>query len=291
MSDTVTVDQYTGLIPSENQGQPNFTATIALICQAFVDNQNVINSLPALFDVNTAVGVQLDAVGLWVGVSRYVAIPSGVFFTWGVLGLAWSQAVWHEPGTPTDSVAVLGDSDYRVLIKARIIANSWNGTIAGAYPALNELFNGSATPNTVITLVDNLNMTMTITISGQSPGPILTAIIENGELGLKPVGVAIIVDDQTTSLVDDGGVLVLLNETGWQIGPTGLSPGALFATSAAPSTIGIVPGFTPVLGPPVYLDSVSATQLLVIGGIPLPTSNPGVGTRQVWNNGGELAVS
>lgn len=188
---SVALTDYTSLITSEHQGQPNFLATIAASLQPLVDSQNVLLSMPGLYDVNVAVGVQLDAVGLWVGVSRVVSVPLNAFFSWNISGLGWTQAIWHEPLTPTNGVAILDDDTYRLLIKARIIADNWDGTIAGAMPALSELFSGSQTPGTVLTIQDNMDMTMTLTISGQSPGVLFAAIITQGELGIKPAGVGV----------------------------------------------------------------------------------------------------
>lgn len=191
MSGSVSLSEYSNLITSTYSNKSKFMATIAASCQPLVDAQNVLLSMPGLYDVDVAIGVQLDTVGLWVGVTRYVNVPLAGFFSWNTAGLGWGQAIWHEPLSPVTSIAVLDDATFRLLIKARIIANKWDGTVAGAYPALAELFSGSDTPGTVLTLQDNMNMSMTLTISGQSPGALFIALTEAGELGLKSGAVAV----------------------------------------------------------------------------------------------------
>lgn len=76
------IDQYTQLVTSEHNTRPKFMATIALLCQGSIDTQNVIATFPNLFDIDQAVGDQLDKIGVWVGVSRELVLPlSGVFFS------------------------------------------------------------------------------------------------------------------------------------------------------------------------------------------------------------------
>lgn len=188
---SASISTYSNLVTSEHSDKAKFMAVIAASCQPFVDAQNQLFAMPGLYDVDTAVGVQLDSVGLWVGVSRYVNVPLSGWFSWNTSGLGWGQGIWHQPLTPTDGAYALDDDTFRLLIKARIIANAWDGSIAGAMPALAELFSGSETPGTAVSIQDNMNMTMTLTISGQSPGPLFVALAQNGELGLKPAGVSV----------------------------------------------------------------------------------------------------
>ena len=65
---------------------------VATLCQPFVDEQSVLNSLPGKYDLDSAVGVQLDAVGEWVGISRELAVPlSNVYFSLDIAGLGLDQ--------------------------------------------------------------------------------------------------------------------------------------------------------------------------------------------------------
>jgi Protein of unknown function (DUF2612) len=189
---TQTADAYTGLIIPEHQGQPNLTATITLSVQPFVDDQNVLDTLVGLFDLDVAVGTQLDAVGVRVGRSRYLETPiPNVYFSWGVDGLGWGQGYWRGLYDPTQGVVALDDTTYRILLRATILANTWDGTAVGAENALSLLFNDTYTPGTRLFLYDNMNMSMVIGVVGTTPPAIFAGLLTQGEINLKPVGVGV----------------------------------------------------------------------------------------------------
>lgn len=286
---TVTLADYQNLITSQHANKSKFLASVAASLQPLVDMQNLLLGIPALYDVDQAIGVQLDSVGLWVGVSRYVAVPLAAFFSWGIVGLGWGEAIWHQPLTPVTDLHRLDDATYRLLIKARIISNNWDGTIAGAYPALAVLFSGSSTPGTVLTIVDNMNMTMTLTIGGQPPGALFTALIEAGELGLKPVAVRVNYVNASTNLNDDGGVLALVDPSSWPASPSGLAAGAFWSNGGV---VTVVPGITPdPAAPPVVFGAVLASELLAMGGGNLPLTSPAPFSNRLWNSGGEVWIA
>lgn len=189
---SVTIADYTSLITSEHNQQPAFVATVSLACQAYVDLQNVLLSLPGLYDLDVAAGVQLDAVGLWVGVSRFVPEPlTGVYFELDSDPLGLDRGYLEGPFDPPDGLVRLDDETYRVLLRARIIANHWHGKISDAMPALAELFIDSPTPDALIFIQDNMDMSMTFAIAGQSPGAAVLALLATNALGLKPTGVRV----------------------------------------------------------------------------------------------------
>jgi uncharacterized protein DUF2612 len=191
MSETVSTQTYLDLITNEHEGQPNFTATVSLSVQPFVDEQNVLLAMPGEYDLDVAAGAQLDAVGLWVGVSRFVSTPlANVYFTWGSASLGWGLGTWKGPYDPSTGLVELDDSTYRLLITTRIAANEWDGTVAGAAAALATLFNETTTPGTLLFIEDNFNMTMTFAVAGQLPPAVFLALLANGEIPLVPVGVS-----------------------------------------------------------------------------------------------------
>jgi hypothetical protein len=136
--------QYLDRIISEYRNQPNFLSVVEIEIRDFVQNQNTVLGLPALFDVDVAVGQQLDFTGEWIGLTRFIVEPVvPVYFSLDTPGAGLDQAVWEPPPPLTISTAVvaLDDNDYRTLLKARILANTWDGTTDGAYAAWNYLFN------------------------------------------------------------------------------------------------------------------------------------------------------
>lgn len=177
---------YTSLITSEHASKPKFSAMVAAVAQCFADQINAMQAIPAAFDLDQAIGVQLDAVGLWAGITRQVKTPLNVYFSLDTASLGFDQGSWQGPFDPSAGLVSLDDATFRTLIRAKIAANSWDGTIPGAAAAYANLFNGSGS---YIFLVDNQNMTMTVGISGAIPSAVTRALISGGYLHLKPEGV------------------------------------------------------------------------------------------------------
>ena len=86
---------YALLITSEHSDQPRFGALVSLLANSISQVTDVVGSFPAIYDLDVAVGVQLDVVGRWVGVSRDQEVPvSAAFFTWNDPAKGWNYASW-----------------------------------------------------------------------------------------------------------------------------------------------------------------------------------------------------
>ncbi len=182
------VGAYLNLITSEHSNQPNYTATVTASVQPFADAQLVASALDATsFDLDVAVGVQLDAVGVRIGISRYIQTEvSGGFFSWDTPNLGWEQGYWQGEFGVVSSVTALDDTTYRAVLRTKIQANNWDGTNAN----VGLLIPTALLPvGTIADVLDNQNMSMTIRIRGLAPPPVVAAIIVGGYIPLKPVGV------------------------------------------------------------------------------------------------------
>lgn len=177
--------KYTDLITAEHALRTKFVATIGASTQAALDQQALAVSLTAAFDLDTAVGVQLDAVGAWAGIKRSVLIPlTGVYFAWDTMGVGWNQGYWKGQFDPSQGLSNLGDTSYRLLIRATIALNHWDGTIGGAIAAITPLF-----PLNYVYIQDNQDMSITVAVSGPPVDLVSAALLTGGYLALKPVGV------------------------------------------------------------------------------------------------------
>lgn len=183
------ITPYTGLITSAHADKPRFTALVAALVQPLADIQSLVGSLPGAFDLDAAVGQQLDMVGQWVGVTRNLKTPiTGVFFSFDTAGVGFDQGIWWTPYTPSDGLEALPDEQYRLLLRARILDNNWDGSLAQAYAIYDALFADS--PYTPF-IEDYGNLSMAIGLAGQVPDALTLAMLTQGLLNARPAGVRI----------------------------------------------------------------------------------------------------
>lgn len=186
---TALLTDYTSLITSEHADKPKFMAMVSLLAQWGVDRRNMLASIPGLFDIDSAVGQQLDFIGEWVGVKRTLSVPlSGVYFSFDTSGVGFDQGTWLGPYDPTTGLVSLPDDQYRILLYATIAANNWDGTVPGAYTAWNTIFQPLGYS---VLISDNQDMTMSIVLVGPTPDAVTLALFTGGYLNLRPAGVGI----------------------------------------------------------------------------------------------------
>lgn len=154
---TVTSDEYTALITSEHQQKPLFKAVVALTVQGACDQQNVLETMPSLYDLDNAVGSQLDTTGVWIGLTRFQDVP-------------------------TIGLVQLDDADYRTLLRAKILANHYDGGMESLNAIVAQIFPGTGVQ---LFVVDNQDMSMTIYLIG-TLSSLQLALLKGGLLVPKP---------------------------------------------------------------------------------------------------------
>lgn len=183
---------YENLITSEHQDKPKFKAMIVAVSQAWADMIDENSRIAALYDLDLAVGQQLDYIGHWVGVNRYLTVPipaSEVYFAFDTLGLGFDEGVWTEVGFTGLDLVSLPDDYYRLLLRAIILNNRWDCDKPDAYALAAIIF---APQGFRLFIQDHSNLTMGIGLLGAGPPPALTwAMLTGGLLRLKPIGIRI----------------------------------------------------------------------------------------------------
>lgn len=185
----MTTTDYLALLTTEHADKTTFVATVAASIDPLTKLQAVLHGWVSDFDLETAIGVQLDVIGQWVGRSRHIRAPLvGVYFTWDdAASDGWDFGAWQGPYDPSSGLVDLPDDAYRLLLKVKVLANRWDGSIPGAYAILSAAFG----PTTTIVIQDNQDMTMVIGVSGARLSTINQAILTQSYLPLKPEGVLI----------------------------------------------------------------------------------------------------
>jgi hypothetical protein len=288
----ITLEQYLNLITSEHQPWPRYMSTVGLSVQPGVDNANAALSLIGLFDLDTAVGQQLDFCGQWIGQSRYLSLPVDPWFSWDTTNLGWGQGVWFEPyATPGESIG-LDDYHYRILLYAKVAANFWDGTIPGAYAAWNTLFAGTGYQ---ILIQDQMamtagggtvhaNMHVIQALVGPELDPMTEALFLGGYLGLKSAGVSV-----SYMVQSESGVPLFAWDSGPAAGPVTYPPTPLAGWDLG--AWGVSP-LTPL--PPAYVPPPVASGALAMLQAPhalaATSAVPAVGRLAVTETGDTLAL-
>ena len=79
---TADTTYFTGLVTDEHKDKPRYIQTVSFTTQGFADQKALCDISYLLYDLDNAVGSQLDAVGIWVGLSRFIALDVGQYFSW-----------------------------------------------------------------------------------------------------------------------------------------------------------------------------------------------------------------
>lgn len=116
MTNQELIDYYANLLILQYRQKPNAYAMIQTLVKPVIMDQ-LPAQVEAAFEIDTAIGVQLDVIGEYVGISR-----SGFDFSGPV---------------------TLNDTDYRQLIRIKIVQNNFGSSLATIQDFLNRFFAGT----------------------------------------------------------------------------------------------------------------------------------------------------
>ena len=159
---TFTINDYLSLVESQHKPRPKFMAILRKYLEMGMSAQENALNIENAFSLENAIGAQLDIIGQLVGVSRNYPYIEG-----------------------SSSDGVMSDDQYRLVIRATIARNRWDGSFHSFADTWNEVFAGL--PMTAA-VRDNMDMSCTVTVSGDFDDEI-AALIVNGYVFPKPMGV------------------------------------------------------------------------------------------------------
>jgi hypothetical protein len=169
------VDETVNLLIKQYWEKPKAKAEIELQASTWETTRAFLEALDPAFDLDNAIGAQLDVLGRIVGISRSVPdiIPK-IYFGFSINPSDEGFASKFDPsriGGPFYSKfssaftdLQLGDSDYRFFIRVKAAKNRASGYISsdkyiGIQNVVLSAFDGRAY------VVDNLDMTLTLYVS------------------------------------------------------------------------------------------------------------------------------
>jgi hypothetical protein len=175
-----------------------FLATLSSLCATAQELEDALLSVKQITDIDLSVGVQLDTIGSIIGISRVVPnaialaffgfadTPSGM--TFGEEG-ASAGARFRDELEPYTASTTLGDPEFRLLIRAKIVKNHSTGTADDILEGMAYIFQGATN---VIEDVGGMRIKIGI---GRALTAVEKILIKQLDLLPRPAGV------QLTSLV------------------------------------------------------------------------------------------
>lgn len=156
MTNQELIDYYANLLILQYIGKPRAYATVEASVTPFIMDQLPI-AVQNAFGIDTAVGVQLDILGKYIGVSR-----NGYTFTGPI---------------------TLTDAEFRVIMKVAIIKNSSGSSLAAIQALLHQFFPGT------LLVFDYANMQMDYFFDSSIGSKPLAELFVQEDVLPKPMGV------------------------------------------------------------------------------------------------------
>lgn len=156
------IDSYLDNITSQHRDKPKFMNWLSKNLTTVDHAYMLLKSMDENFDLDNAIGVQLDTVGTVIGRERT---------------LTFQPLNGFNP--------VLDDETYRLVVKAKTAMNNWDGTIPQMYKIWDDIFEDIG-----LQLQDNQDMSFNAYVTGYV-NQIRQDLIQHGYIVPKPEGVRV----------------------------------------------------------------------------------------------------
>jgi hypothetical protein len=256
---------YTTLITSEFNQQPKFMALVDTFANSMGEITAAAESLPAAFDLDQAVGAQLDILGLWIGQSRN--IPNAISISYfgfsdtpnaggfGDLNNPSTGSPFFDLNDPLGSSASLPDGPYLTVLQAEILKNQYDGLMDDLEAALTliagepyAIYDAGTKRPTIVILV--------------GVSSLIQSLLTNIDLLPRPAGTSycIVFPAPAQTLTTSGTATVTANSVSKPTGANAFDSGAFDPTTFDPIT--------------VSWQSADATSQWAAGLSPNPSTSP-----------------
>lgn len=180
---------YTPLITSQHRSATKFISVVGLLTGEVAKINDVAQSIASKFDVDTAVGDQLDIIAQWLGLYRRMMVPDNVFFSFDTPALGFDQGLWKGTFVVAQHEISLTDDELRRYIKAMILASHWDGTLQN----MHAILDAAMPPANTVTVVDLQSLELQVHVAGPSLSSTMESLLRFSALqGIKPAGVKLV---------------------------------------------------------------------------------------------------
>lgn len=188
---------YTDLIAGAHRNKEKFTEWIYTLTEPLSQAREKLIAMQSIFSVDSAVGVQLDAVGARVGVSRILPTKLvGVYFALDdVDGVGLDLGLWKGRFDPDDGLISLDDPTYRAVIKSKILMNHWDGTNESLPDFINGVLGYFGVPGKVVDLQDLETMRVALNLSPGTTPQVVYELLSRRIIDVVAAGVTLDLTD------------------------------------------------------------------------------------------------
>ncbi|EKQ56259.1 MULTISPECIES: DUF2612 domain-containing protein [unclassified Clostridium] len=159
------INNYLDNITSQHRDKPKFISWLSKNLTILDNVYNTIKSMDDNFDLDNAIGAQLDTLGIIIGRNRE---------------LTFQPLNGFSP--------VMDDDTYRLALKSKVAMNNWNGTIPQMYEIWDNIFGEDA--DIGLQIQDNQDMSFTAFVTGYVD-QIQQDLIQHGYIVPKSEGVQV----------------------------------------------------------------------------------------------------
>lgn len=159
------IKKYLDNITSQHRDKPKFIGWLSANLTIIDNAYTVLKSMDDNFDLDNAIGTQLDTLGIIIGRERT---------------LTFQPLNGFSP--------VMDDDIYRLALKAKVAMNNWDGTIPQMYEIWNDIFGEDTELD--LQIQDNQDMSFNAYITGYVD-QLQQDLIQHGYVVPKPQGVKV----------------------------------------------------------------------------------------------------
>jgi hypothetical protein len=157
----MSVQDYLNLVIPQHRTKAKFSAWLTVKLGMLQNVNTILGAVAAAYDLDNAVGTQLDILGKILGMSRLLPFQPA------------------SGASPT-----LTDTYYRLVLRAKIMSNQWDGTREGYDEMIATIF--AAYP---IGVIDYADMSMDVILFLAEADPMISDLLVSGYLFPVPVGI------------------------------------------------------------------------------------------------------
>lgn len=158
----MTIKKYVDNVTSQHRDKPKFISWLTKSLTVLDHAYKGTRSIDINFDLDNAIGKQLDLLGIIIGRERT---------------LTFQPLHGHDP--------VLDDETYRLVLKTKVAINMWDGTIPHIYEIWDNIFKDIG-----LEIEDNQDMSFNAYVTGYV-NQIRQDLIQHGYIVPKPQGVRV----------------------------------------------------------------------------------------------------